>query len=273
MYVRLAFAVAAHLEPEILIVDEVLAVGDAAFQAKCLGKMDEVAHGGRTVLFVSHNMDAVRALCQRAILFEEGKIRADGDVKSVLENYFDRVSAGSGRQLSGAHGLTLEKVVLKNAGGQETKQFCPGEDMVVEISYHSPHRIELPYFLVTVEGMHGKCFGASMLLDGMRPEVLTGAGQISCRFKSIPLLPQRYSISLSIRESGTQLEILGCRDAISFTVQADLKNYGYKGDYLTHAPRSTSVVIPYVWELPDGKSAPVGLTVAGKDSHFAQLHY
>ncbi|MCP3980404.1 MAG: ATP-binding cassette domain-containing protein [bacterium] len=88
MYMRLAFAVAAHLEPEILLVDEVLAVGDAAFQKKCLGKMDEVARGGRTVLFVSHNMNAVQDLCSRAMLLREGGIkRYDTDVRGVTRDY------------------------------------------------------------------------------------------------------------------------------------------------------------------------------------------
>jgi lipopolysaccharide transport system ATP-binding protein len=87
MYVRLAFAVAAHLEPEILIVDEVLAVGDAAFQKKCLGKMGEVARGGRTVLFVSHNMGAVQALCNRAIYLEKGTVKAVGEVEQLLRQY------------------------------------------------------------------------------------------------------------------------------------------------------------------------------------------
>ena len=88
MYVRLAFAVAAHLEPEILIVDEVLAVGDAEFQKKCLGKMNEVSRSqGRTVLFVSHNMEAVLKLCTRGIFFESGRIRAMGDVKAVVPDY------------------------------------------------------------------------------------------------------------------------------------------------------------------------------------------
>ena len=85
MYVRLAFAVAAHLEPEILIVDEVLAVGDAAFQKKCLGKMGEVSKHGRTILFVSHNMTAVKALCSRAVLIDGGRVAADGDVDEVVE--------------------------------------------------------------------------------------------------------------------------------------------------------------------------------------------
>jgi lipopolysaccharide transport system ATP-binding protein len=87
MYMRLAFAVAAHMEPEILLVDEVLAVGDAAFQKRCLGKMDEVAKGGRTVIFVSHQMTAVTRLCSRAILVDAGRIKRDGDVYSVTAEY------------------------------------------------------------------------------------------------------------------------------------------------------------------------------------------
>jgi len=92
MYLRLAFAVAAHLEPEILIVDEVLAVGDASFQRKCLGKMGQVANEGRTVLFVSHNMDAVRRLCTRALLLDDGEVAADGTTESVIAQYLSRES-------------------------------------------------------------------------------------------------------------------------------------------------------------------------------------
>jgi ABC-type polysaccharide/polyol phosphate transport system ATPase subunit len=87
MYVRLAFAVAAHLEPEILVVDEVLAVGDAAFQKKCLGKMGDVAKEGRTVLFVSHNMAALSAICDRCLLIEKGEKKLDGSVKTVIDDY------------------------------------------------------------------------------------------------------------------------------------------------------------------------------------------
>ncbi len=92
MYVRLAFAVAAHLEPEILIIDEVLAVGDAEFQKKCLGKMKEVSGHGRTVIFVSHNMEAVKNLCDRAIFIEKGKLILDGDPVAIIEQYLERQS-------------------------------------------------------------------------------------------------------------------------------------------------------------------------------------
>lgn len=97
MYVRLAFAVAAHLEPEILIVDEVLAVGDAAFQKKCLGKMDDVARGGRTVLFVSHNMGVISSLCKKAVWFESGSLKHSGEARSTVQSYLSDVANDSGQ--------------------------------------------------------------------------------------------------------------------------------------------------------------------------------
>ena len=100
MYMRLAFAVAAHLEPEVLLVDEVLAVGDAEFQAKCLGKMGAVASQGRTVLFVSHNMAAVQTLCKRAIWLEEGRILEEGDSNNVVRNYLHTNSSSAGSERS-----------------------------------------------------------------------------------------------------------------------------------------------------------------------------
>ena len=100
MYVRLAFAVAAHLEPEILVVDEVLAVGDAQFQKKCLGKMEDVGKEGKTVLFVSHNMNALSALCKSAILIEKGKIKYQGDVFNAIEKYLVSYSVDDSEEIS-----------------------------------------------------------------------------------------------------------------------------------------------------------------------------
>ena len=97
MYVRLAFAVAAHMEPEILIVDEVLAVGDMHFQKKCIGKMDDVSREGRTILFVSHNLDALQRLCTRGVLLDRGRVAADGPIDDVVAKYRASDSAGDGR--------------------------------------------------------------------------------------------------------------------------------------------------------------------------------
>jgi len=112
MYVRLAFAVAAHLEPEILVVDEVLAVGDAQFQKKCLGKIKDVATGGLTVLFVSHNMSMVQSLCSKAILLEKGSIARNGDSKKVLKHY---ITAGISREQIERINKKNKEIFLKKA--------------------------------------------------------------------------------------------------------------------------------------------------------------
>lgn len=260
MSIRLAFAVAAHLEPEVLIVDEVLAVGDAAFQKKCLGKMENFAQSGRTVLFVSHNMDAVQTLCQRAILFDGGRIQADGSVQCVVEDYLSRFSIGSGQPLRGAHGLAIEKVVLRNDGSKETRQFCPGEDLIVEIAFDAQECLEKPYFTLAVQSKKGNCFTANMMLDGHRPRLLKGKGVISCRFKSIPLLPQRYTVQLTIKANNGRDILMDYVDIGSFVVKADLVDYGYNGEFQTRVSEATPVVVPYQWQLPDGTSAAVSLS-------------
>jgi lipopolysaccharide transport system ATP-binding protein len=122
MYMRLAFAVAAHLEPEILIVDEVLAVGDAQFQKKCLGKMEDVAHHGRTVIFVSHNMAAVRTLCSRGLLLRQGTVQKFGSISEVVDSYLTDGVEYSGywvreRPIPESEGIYFEEVRIYNEAG------------------------------------------------------------------------------------------------------------------------------------------------------------
>jgi lipopolysaccharide transport system ATP-binding protein len=260
MYVRLAFAVAAHLEPETLIVDEVLAVGDAAFQRKCLGKMGNFAQSGRTVLFVSHNMEAIRSLCQRCIWLKDGRVHKDGKADEIIETYFNSISNESSFScVNSDYGLTIQKVVLKNGRGEERSQFRPGEDLIVEISYDAQKRLEQPYVVLGVQGINGSCFTANMLLDGHRPEVLTGIGRLACRFKALPLFPQRYSVKISVREKNGSDMVINYQEAAYFSVVGDLVKYGYKGEFLSRASTSTPVVIPYEWRLPDGTVASVSL--------------
>jgi lipopolysaccharide transport system ATP-binding protein len=138
MYVRLAFAVAAHLDPEILLVDEVLAVGDAAFQKKCLGNMGEAAKGGRTVIFVSHNMGAVAKLCPRSIWLDSGKVRDCGDSSRIIESYLETSTwtAASVRlpRRPGAK-AQITGVRLLDGRGRETSTFRSGEEPTVELDF------------------------------------------------------------------------------------------------------------------------------------------
>jgi lipopolysaccharide transport system ATP-binding protein len=260
MYVRLAFAVAAHLEPEILIVDEVLAVGDDAFQKKCLGKMDSFANSGRTVLFVSHNMEAVRSLCKRGIWLESGRVQKDGKVSDVVEEYFNATCNELSFSCSNPdYGLSIQNVVLRNSRGDKCSQFRPGDDLIVEIAYDAQNRLDWPYVVIGIQGVNGSCFTANMLLDGRRPDVLVGSGKISCRFKSLPLFPQSYTVKMSLRMSNGSDMIINYQDVAYFSVAADLAEYGFQGQFLSRASRSTPVVVPYEWWLPNGTTAAVSL--------------
>lgn len=137
MYVRLAFAVAAHLEPEILVVDEVLSVGDIQFQKKCIGKMGEVAKGGRTILFVSHNMPAVNNLCSKAILLEKGRIALAGDTSTVVNAYSERMNNADEpkRHLSRTDGVQFIAGRLTNLSGKVISGATLDEPFFIEMTF------------------------------------------------------------------------------------------------------------------------------------------
>ncbi len=137
MYMRLAFAVAAHLEPEILLIDEVLAVGDAAFQSKCLGKMGEVAKHGRTVVFVSHQMGAIAQLCGKAILLNQGNIEKEGDTQSVIEYYLNEMANGSRGGFIGSESdkdMYIAKAQALDSEGNTKTHFSHKDPIVISIT-------------------------------------------------------------------------------------------------------------------------------------------
>ena len=211
MYVRLAFAVAAHLEPEILVVDEVLAVGDAQFQKKCLGKMGEVAKEGRTVLFVSHNMAAITSLCSRVILIEEGKLKRDGKGSSIVSEYLS-VS----RSIPKSNSLINHPNRTK--GYRELLTFFLidndkpvayfGEPLVIKIGYNFPDIIAVPQFVISFHNLSGmKVF--TIISDYQTndiPASLHGKGEITCRILCLPLMPGDYFINLQLWQPGQKLD-------------------------------------------------------------------
>jgi lipopolysaccharide transport system ATP-binding protein len=145
MYVRLAFAVAAHLEPEILLVDEVLAVGDAAFQRKCLGKMGDVARAGRTVFLVSHNMSAIRQLCRSCLWFDEGMLRQVGSTTTVVESYLKDTSSGAASECyfesDPGKEFQLRAARLLDRSSKSTQLFGCDEPIIIDMICQVHHRI------------------------------------------------------------------------------------------------------------------------------------
>jgi lipopolysaccharide transport system ATP-binding protein len=263
MYVRLAFAVAAHLEPEILVVDEVLAVGDASFQRKCLGKMEDVAsQEGRTVLFVSHSMAAIQTLCRRAIWLDEGKVEQDGESEPVINAYGKHLQSVNGftatlKSLDG--NIEVEKIILMDGNGQSTSVYSPGSPITVEIRYHAKRPVHRPYIWIGIRSQFGSLFGANMLLDGARPGVLEGRGTIRCTFHSLPLLPnQAYRVMFGGRESDGLSFLFKTTEATHFLVTGSADEMGLKGEHADGIMgQSAPVLLPYTWELPDGRTVSV----------------
>jgi lipopolysaccharide transport system ATP-binding protein len=268
MYVRLAFAVAAHLEPEILIIDEVLAVGDAAFQKKCLGKMGAVAGEGRTVLFVSHNMGALQGLCGRAIWIDAGGIRADGDAQEVVARYLEDSSQGftfSRANVPTSGELMIEGVTFRNGANEPTTAFNFGGEIRIELHYRARRRIDRPYFWIGIASQFGSVFGANMLLDGIRPSYIEGSGTVACRFPALWLLPQLYTVSIGVRGADGMSILVRSMDAGCFHITGAARDLGLDGEVADGLVASSSpMIVPYEWHLPDGRTVAVNFTAKAR---------
>jgi lipopolysaccharide transport system ATP-binding protein len=253
MYVRLAFAVAAHLEPEILIVDEVLAVGDAEFQKRCLGKMKQISEGGdRTVLFVSHNMAAVSTLCSRAILLADGSLRADGTPASVIQEYLIPAAAdsGTGVDLSRAEGRAkgvrpvFTSLRIRGADGEPATAFFPGDSVSVELGVSLPQSLRAPRIGIGVNNARGdRVFAVATYLSPQPIARIDEESTIRAAFSMPPLYPGRYSLDASLStEDGPFIDQVD--GAGAFEVLQD----GYLGSTHPYFPEMGLVLVPSVWE-------------------------
>ena len=207
MYVRLAFSIAAHLDPDVLVVDEVLAVGDIDFQRKCLGRIDEVANEGRTIIFVSHNLATVSALCTRAILIEKGRLVAEGGVRDVLERYVASTVTEVGTSLRdrldrrGSGRLRFSGVRITGPAGGPVV----GEDAEFLLEYDAEPPTDLGNVMVgvAVYGAMGEpVFVCSSRVSGQEFEHAPGAGVFCCSIPRLPLLPGHYTLNVYAEVNG-----------------------------------------------------------------------
>jgi lipopolysaccharide transport system ATP-binding protein len=210
MYLRLAFAVAAHLEPEILLVDEVLAVGDITFQRKCLGKMGDVAKQGRTILFVSHNMAAVESLCSTAYLLENGRLVESGTTKTVIDAYLSSIPALCHTPLEcrtdreGDGRLRFTDIEFRSDEGIPTDVVQAGKTLLISVAYASTSdtmkNVEVSIDIYTQNGQYMLMLDNEMV--GADFESVPRVGRFSCQVQRFPLSPGQYHITLFCRVNG-----------------------------------------------------------------------
>ncbi|MBI5526032.1 MAG: ABC transporter ATP-binding protein [Deltaproteobacteria bacterium] len=237
MYLRLAFAVAAHLEPEILLVDEVLAVGDMAFQKKCLGKMHEVSKAGRTVLFVSHNMSAIASLCPRSILLNAGDIFMDGPSSDVVSAYLSDATGRSTRMTwrdrsasPGEKGFKLDRVELVDHDGSQVKIVDVAKRIRLVLSY----RVEqegLKFRIAASFHTQGTCAFVTLQPEEVLHDVV-GAYRASVEIGGNLLAEGDYSVSVSVFSSrGKKEHYCKVKDVVVFQVFDPLDGRSARGDY------------------------------------------
>jgi len=228
MYLRLAFAVAAHLEPEILLVDEVLAVGDAAFQKKCLGKMGDVAKEGRTVLFVSHNIPAILSLCKRSILLADGLKVSDDNSPEVVGIYLGLNKNLRKGEWSSAKNSNdnkpqrlIESIRLIDSTGAVANTLPPGEPFSIEIKFSSKNKLKYPRCGIGIQNENGlRIISLATFFDNnyQSPEWVS-KGTILCTANNINLSPGNYFITVTVGDCFTDLDRV--EHALPFEVNPD----------------------------------------------------
>jgi lipopolysaccharide transport system ATP-binding protein len=260
MYVRLAFSVAAHLNPEILIVDEVLAVGDMAFQKKCLGKMGDVSRSGRTVLFVSHNMAAIENLCSRVVVLHEGKLQFDGPTKEGIQHYldslFNRSGKGSVVDLNGvgtrrsALGPLLKRLEFFTDNEQPLGEGIPiGAKLKIKVHFELPTPVNKVHVGLGFDNAYGqRVFTANSIFQ---PELSigtrVGAQVYACEIPSLGFVPGEYSIKvwLDLRT--------GQEDTIEDAARITVLESDYYGTGII--PWNGMFVLKHSWYLEQGANA------------------
>lgn len=210
MRLRLGFAVAAHLDPDVLVVDEVLAVGDVGFQKKCIKAMEGLRSGGRTVLFVSHNLAAVENLCSRAVWLEAGQVRMDGSAKEVIEAYMATFAGGEaagseitdGESRVGSGEIRYTRLEKLTADGQPREMVRSGDSLTLRFHFHAAKAISHPSFGLRLFSEMGTLITETgNLLNGLDVrKVEPGDGYIDLEIDSLNLLPARYHLSLWITD-------------------------------------------------------------------------
>jgi len=257
MYVRLAFAVAAHLEPEILVVDEVLAVGDASFQKKCLGRMRDVASMGRTVIFVSHNMAAVSSLCSKAMVLWQGQVEYPlGSVEGAVQQYLTQVHKITKTKLAertdrqGNGRVRIEDFATFDNQGNELEYLATGQEVDFRI-YYSGNETNVQNVSVAIGITSNVGAFVSMLSNqvaGDNFESIARDGYFTCKIKKLPLMPGNYTAGLIIRSNDVILDWI--QQAVTLVVEP--------GDFYGTGrmpPQSHSgVLLEQEWTLNGSKS-------------------
>jgi ABC-type polysaccharide/polyol phosphate transport system ATPase subunit len=227
MYVRLAFAVAINVDPDLLIIDEILAVGDVTFQQKCMEKFVDFRNQGRTIILVTHAMNSVRDMCDRAIWLDHGKLVAEGDPSELVEAYTERMlgvrsDRGDGSTRRGSGEIRIESVeMFIGDSNSSVKRFRTGDSVTIRLHYRAEKPIPRPVFGIAIEALGGAVVTSPCTRDvGLVPERLTGEGFVDIVMSDVALMPGTFDLHTSVTDFNRQHIYDDVRVALRFDVMA-----------------------------------------------------
>lgn len=257
MFARLGFAVAAHMDPDILVVDEVLSVGDAGFQDKSVQRIVSMVKSNKSVLFVSHQLQAVEAFCDRVAWIEHGRVQMIDKPAVVMNAYLNALEESRHVAMSRAklriadkgQQLSISGVRLYDRSGRETHSFPPGADIIVEVDYEAARAVRSPHFTIgATDGRGNTIFLASMLADDNAPAVLEGSGTVACTFERPPLTPRTYQFWGSVRGSIGHGDLISWQMLAPFTItDSGLLDNSSTG--ITDVREAAPVYVPHDWRI------------------------
>ncbi len=242
MYMRLGFSIAINVNPDVLLVDEVLAVGDASFVPRCLDRIDEFRRKKKTILFVSHDLTTVHRICDRVAWLKNGEIRAIGDPKRVIDRYIQDVKAKKETEFEkeqqeeeakgdleqerrenrwGNREIEIKKVRIMDLKGREKHVFSPSDGMVIEMNFHAKNNIKDFVFGIGLFNSQGVCcYETNTVLEGYKSESLRGSGKVTCQIKTLNLINGTYYLDVAAhREDGLPYDYH--RNLYSFLISSE----------------------------------------------------
>ena len=231
----------------VLLLDEVLAVGDLAFQQKCFQRIAELKERGTTMIFISHNLEAVQKLCDRVVLLQQGQVMGEGEPAEMMRRYREDVLASMRQSDATARphdaAVTIQDVVLRDAHGASVASCATGQPLRIEIHYQTQRPLRRPAFRVSIERLDGLlCHATTTDQDALPAAAVTGAGLVTLEYPAMNLLPNLYHVAVEICEGEETLPVAAAHQRCYFHITADHHEQG-------------AVHLEHTWSLDRGDAA------------------
>ncbi len=227
MHVRLGFAVAISVDPDILLIDEVLAVGDEAFQRKCQERIEEIKDSGRTIVFVTHNVEITKEICTQVVMLDHGRVIKQGNPREVVNYYHQVMETTEEASERGTRQLEILDVALLNEREEPASEFNTGESMKIRVAYRANEPVDDPVFGFSIDDYRGfTAYGTNTRLKELDLGTVTGEGFVQFDLKSLPMLEGRYLVSVAAHSRDEQTIYHWLDRHVPFDMHSDIEDDG-----------------------------------------------